>query len=502
MTTGEHSTNGLTPAMVRGFLENTEHGVAVYDQAARWRYLNDAGIQFFGRPLGDIVGTELPPDTRLIVTCPSEPGDRGNFALPLTRWDNAVREVTFDYRGISVDGEIVGLAAARDVTSHKRRAREAAALIRIASESSFDRSLRETLDFLATVASEATGAVNCMLAVIEDDPPRMSTGGASWPAPEELWRAIERTWGAGADSPSLRAMREMRTVKSPHVRDQMIADPRREALRAILGAMADFDSALSVPMIYHEKPLGVLTANYPRGYDPDDKAVDFLGAIADQAAVVIVNARLFEDAQSLAALEERQRLARELHDSVSQSLYGIGLGARTARALIEANPPAAAKPLDYILELTEAGLAEMRALVFELRADSLEREGLVAAFEKQAAAMRARHGLRIELRAMAEPDVPLRVKEALYRVVMEALHNVVKHAHATAAAVVLRVVPSGLCAEVTDNGRGFDPSVEFPGHLGLVSMRQRVAALGGTLEVESGPNRGTTLRAIVPVAGG
>ncbi|MCB0222382.1 MAG: histidine kinase, partial [Anaerolineae bacterium] len=107
--------------------------------------------------------------------------------------------------------------------------------------------------------------------------------------------------------------------------------------------------------------------------------VDLALAFANQAAIAIENARLYEQAQSLASLEERRHLARELHDSVSQALYGIALGTRTARMLLDRDPTKLAEPLDYIMNLAEAGLTEMRALIFELRPEILESEGLVGA---------------------------------------------------------------------------------------------------------------------------
>ncbi len=143
-------------------------------------------------------------------------------------------------------------------------------------------------------------------------------------------------------------------------------------------------------------------------------------------------------------------------------------------------------------------LAEMRALIFELRPESLEQEGLVAALEKQAAAARARHRLAVTTSLCGEPDLSLAAKEALYRVAQEALHNTVKHAHASSLRLALVADEAGVCLEVADDGCGFDPEGTFPGHLGLRSMRERVQAIGGTLAVESAPCAGTRVVVRLP----
>ncbi len=209
------------------------------------------------------------------------------------------------------------------------------------------------------------------------------------------------------------------------------------------------------------------------------------------------NARLFSDARAKAALEERQKLARELHDSVSQALYGIALGVETAREVLPDNPERAAAPLDYVVTLAEAGMTEMRALIFELRPESLEKEGLVAALEKQAAAVQARHGIRVETTFGNEPDAPLEAKESLYRIAQEALHNTVKHARAANVKIKLGRDSEGITLEVSDDGVGFDANADFPGHLGLNSMRERVSRQGGTLEIASVQGKGVQIFARV-----
>ena len=207
---------------------------------------------------------------------------------------------------------------------------------------------------------------------------------------------------------------------------------------------------------------------------------------------------LYEQAQELASLQERQRLARELHDSVSQTLYAISLGAHTAQDALENDDEQVKASLAYVNTLAEAGLAEMRALIFELRPDFLETEGLVVALIKQVDVLRARYKLTVEAELDQEPPLALDRKYALYRVGQDALHNIVRHARASVVTIRLSNQEHEITLEVCDNGRGFDPASSFPGHLGLRSMRERIAKVGGTLALESVPGKGTSIRVRVP----
>jgi signal transduction histidine kinase len=222
-------------------------------------------------------------------------------------------------------------------------------------------------------------------------------------------------------------------------------------------------------------------------------------AIGTQAATAIENARLYGEAQRVAVLEERQRLSRELHDSVSQALFGIGLGARTARTLLQRNNPVKALgSVDYVVSLAEGGMAEMRALLFELRPESLATEGLVVALTKQAAVLTLRHELVVDTALGDEPDVSLDTKEALFRIAQEALHNIVKHARARTVQIHLGHENGGIILSVRDDGAGFDPTGSFPGHIGRHSMRERAERLGGTLAIESALEQGTCIVVRLP----
>ena len=201
---------------------------------------------------------------------------------------------------------------------------------------------------------------------------------------------------------------------------------------------------------------------------------------------------------------ERARLARDLHDSVSQALFSMSMHARTAQLALARVPHAGGGPLaravGQLRELAAGALAEMRALLFELRPDALAEEGLVAALARQAAAISAREGLPVTVEGPDEP-LPLlpEAAEHSYRVALEALHNTVKHAAASHAAVLVEA-GDGPCVRVsvTDDGAGFDPARARPGHLGLRTMAERARAVGGDLELVTAPGAGTRVQLTVP----
>jgi PAS domain S-box-containing protein len=211
---------------------------------------------------------------------------------------------------------------------------------------------------------------------------------------------------------------------------------------------------------------------------------------------------LYVQAQHLAALEERQRLARELHDSLSQALYGIALGTHTAVTYLDNNRDKVASALEYVLGLADGALIEMRALILELRPEYLEKEGLVGAITRQTAAVQARHGLAVTADLCGEPETSPEVKETLYRIAQEALHNAVRHAQARRLDLRLLCDGGEFRLDICDDGLGFDPNGDYPGHHGLRSMRERAARLGGSLIIHSAPGSGTRIRVCVPHTAG
>jgi signal transduction histidine kinase len=200
--------------------------------------------------------------------------------------------------------------------------------------------------------------------------------------------------------------------------------------------------------------------------------------------------------EELAAVNERNRLARELHDSVTQVIFGLTLAAQAARILLDRDPSRVAAQLDHIQALAQNALAEMRALIQQMHTVSGSGDGLVPGLRRLAAERKSAAGLEVMLNLHGERRLPAKIEAELLRITQEALNNIVKHAHTQFAAVTLNLENAGrvsLCIE--DHGVGFDPTKtsSLPGHLGLTSMSERVQALGGNLLIDSKPGGGTRL---------
>ena len=416
------------------------------------------------------------------------------------RKDGSLVDVEVSASTVLHEGREVACIVGHDITERVEAFRmleeRITALAGFSATLAVGQTMEVALDALAARVVQSTAAVACSGVLFDVETGVFRTAG-SHGLPEGYTAGLEAAYRNGAPSAAMEVFRTRRPMLLREARrfglDNLLFSPIHRFLREV-----SWDTIYCVPLVYGGLALGSLNLYYPAGREPGEDEKVFLGAVADQTAVALENARLFAEAQGKAALEERQRLARELHDSVSQALYGIALGSRTAGTLLdrEAPPERVAEWLEYVLSLAEAGMTEMRALIFELRPESLQSEGLIAALEQQAAALRARHEIPVHTTLCEEPDLPLETKEALYRIAQEALHNTVKHARASRADLKLECDARGIVLEVSDDGAGFDSEEEsFSGHLGLKSMRERVARLGGTLRVESAPEEGTIIRA-------
>jgi signal transduction histidine kinase len=291
--------------------------------------------------------------------------------------------------------------------------------------------------------------------------------------------------------------RVFRRVRSERV-DSLLDDPEVDrGFTRRLGAR----TGIWIPLVVHGRPVGVITA-YDRLSAPDarftDDDVRLAETIAVRAAVAVeLSERVQRDAlrRIVAAQElERRRLARELHDETGQALTSILLGLKQ----IEGSEPSPA--VESLRELVVATLQDVRRLAVELRPKVLDDFGLVPALERLTEGFGEQTGIAVDLEASAITDrLPMEVETAIYRIVQEALTNVVKHAHAHRVSVLLTTANGRIKAVIEDDGTGFDPAAaDGDGGIGLIGMRERIELLDGSLAVESTPTSGTTIAVEVP----
>lgn len=312
-------------------------------------------------------------------------------------------------------------------------------------------------------------------------------------------------------SPQLEAIHGMQPGTFGGTFDAYLQDVHPEDLdhvrRAVEASLGSGEHHLEYRIVVPDGSVRWLESHGRVIREADGKIIGMRGVCQDitgrkqaEAERIRLQERERSGSEARAALEERQRLARELHDSVSQALYGIALGTQTALGALgeAADYGEAERAMSYTHRLAEAAMSEMRALILELRPETLEQEGLVAALQRHVDALRSRHGLDVRATLGLEPALGLETKEALYRICQEALHNAVKHARATRLELRLLQVDGRVIAEVIDNGVGFDPAMAYPGHLGLVSMRERAAVVAAELDVDSAPGAGTRIRVNLP----
>ena len=242
----------------------------------------------------------------------------------------------------------------------------------------------------------------------------------------------------------------------------------------------------AVSLMSQNRPVGLLAVadQATERYGADH--IELLVAFARQAVATLESARLLHQERNSAVIAERSRLARDLHDSVSQAVFGALLGIKTARETQENDRAKSRMALDYAESLADAALVEMRALIYELRPETLKEEGLIGALERQVAALCKRHNIEAQLDAPAgEPALPFETKEALYRIALEAVQNTVRHGRARKVIVTVSHDISGHTLKVQDDGRGFDPTARVEGHFGMSTMRERAQQLGANLRIDS-----------------
>ena len=281
---------------------------------------------------------------------------------------------------------------------------------------------------------------------------------------------------------------------------QLVKDAREHPNFPFDEELPETRSELVIPLKVGNRVIGTLDVHDTKANSFSEEDMLVIQSLGDQIAVAIENANLYKKSKGLAVLEERNRLSRELHDSVTQSLYSLVLFTEGWRRTLKTDgAKKAGEYLNRIGEIAQQSLKEMRLLILELRPPLLEQEGLVGALKRRLDAVEKRVG--IEARVIMEDfiEIPPPVEEELYWVAQEALNNALKHARATRETVRIYAQDDTTVLEVSDNGKGFNPkTIDKTGGMGMINMRERVRRVGGVLTIRSNPGKGTIIKVIVP----
>ncbi|MFC2027368.1 histidine kinase, partial [Chloroflexota bacterium] len=258
--------------------------------------------------------------------------------------------------------------------------------------------------------------------------------------------------------------------------------------------LGNTQAELAVPIKIGGRTIGVLDIEADRIDAFDELDLFTAQTLADQLAIAIENARLYEHAQELATVEERQRLARDLHDAVTQTLFSASLIAEVLPRLWEKNPDEGRRRLEELRRSTRGALAEMRMLLMELRPAALTEANLGELLQQMTDAAIGKVGIPFDLTVEGQGALPADVQITFYRVAQEALNNIQKHASASKVSLTLRYQPESVTLVISDDGAGFDPDSVSSEHLGLSIMCERAETIGAECKVESEIGHGTRVK--------
>ena len=360
--------------------------------------------------------------------------------------------------------------------------------------------VREVLQRIVSSARTLLGARYAALGVPDDNGgfAQFVVDGIS----DEQWRAI------GPLPRQHGILGAMMHEATPQRLADLRQDPRFEGWPH---AHPDMQAFLGMPIADGEEILGAIFLADKQDTDEQDDSADagftaddeyLLRILASHAAIALTNARLYERSRELTLVGERARIAHELHDAVSQKLFSLRLTAQAASALVSRDPDRARAELAEVARLAAEAADELRSVVVELRPAALDEDGLLPALVSHVEVLDRAHSASVGFSHDRIRALPPAQEEAVLRVAQEALHNALRHSGATSVQVELRCTAGGrgVRLSVSDDGHGFEPEqVRRAGrHLGLVSMRDRAAGVGGTLRIESAPGKGTVVELEVP----
>ena len=500
----------VDPATMRMLVESSLEGIAVFDSEGRWLYMNPAGRHILGLAAEDVVGMRA-------FCAPSHAGTRRLREAEPTQVVSVAtvrpprgrrRRVEYVATPSSHGKQCYTAVSFRDTTELVRGRQRLSAFAQAAQRIAYRGSLREILDGVAEQVVQAADLAMAQILIFDEESPvpLLSVYGAAGDinVPADFAARAAQVRANGGELLSVKAVRTGQPVIGRRRRHVILADPVWAPLHAFFDSF-QWSDLLAIPLLMGDKALGSFVAYCRTDASPRDADVAFLQSMTDQAAIAIETTRLIAASRGRAETEERHRIARELHDTVSQQLFSVGLHGRTAQLAAEGAADEDRQVLDHslraVIELSENALEDMRAFVFKLHPTPLSERDLVHVIAEHAAAVAARERLPIFVQADDEPcGLPPEAAEDAYRIVVEALQNVVKHAQAENCRITVRHDPDegALVIEIADNGVGVRSNGPASRTFGIVSMRERAERLGGELSITSRPGRGTVVRVVVP----
>lgn len=491
-------------------VQHAPDGLAVIDAEARFVDANPAAAQLCGLDPEGVAGVPSP------FPVPDDPA--GSRGVELTvAWEPVTgQRREFAYVAAPVPGRPHWIVSFRDVTLSRQRERRLAAIAKAASSVASKRSLVGTLEALAQEVARTDALAGAQVLTVNSSGDRLHVMGvAGFGRAGDFFDKVMEARARGARLMMLEALYSREPLVAPSRYDAVMSDPAWAPLHELM-RHPRWDWFVSVPLLVRGEPVGILNAFYAPGQVVGETELEFLLAMAEQAAMAVDQAALLERERDVVRREERQKLARDLHDSVVQQVFSMMMQARSLAVLVERGlpptPDKLARVADDLSESAEAVLADLRGMVVELRPAATTVSGLISALRSLVDTTAARTGVDVSLDVddpggeMSALDAGL--LEDVYRVVAEALHNSVKHAEATSIRVRLAVTPHGrrrrVVAEVTDDGRGMGSAAVPAGGsassgFGMTVMRERAARWGGTVRVLQPAAGGTCVRLGLPL---
>jgi PAS domain S-box-containing protein len=497
-------------------VSRAQPGITVTDIDRRYVYANQAACEMLGRSLEELRGRDLlesfPERERatMLAHLPNTLDEGGVlFTCVMLGGGGTEREIVYSTYPVQLAEAPHRVSILRDLSAPRSAARRATALAQATAQEIGSATTDEVLAHFARHAVQETRGLTARILVVNDDGALVVGSGFG---PEGMdWGRTVSPWLAlhpGLSGAELIATMTLGTVtvgaapSEPLVlfnaRSAWEASPVMKPYAARFKNL-EWNTIVCIPLAWENRVAGVLSVSLPSSISgPSETELAFYTALADQAVAVVTSTRLKSQTALIAATLERANLARDLHDSVSQALFSMTMHARAAQlsmvnAGIDDGGPLS-RSISELSDLTRGALAEMRALIFELRPEALAEEGLVAALRKQVAALSAREQVPITVEA-DDQHIPLApdLEEHLFRIVCEALNNVIKHARADEATVQIVQGLGQMRIVVSDNGVGFGEVHHHAGHMGLSTMVERAGVIGAELAVVSSPGDGTTV---------